>query len=332
MLYKVLSLAKKHINSFIQQRFDRWLRNRMPGAQRHLLSNRNIFIFPSKFGFCYLIFVLLLFLLGTNYQNNVVILLSYLLVSFFLTCMLHSFFNFSGMKIEGPSEVTGYAEDDVLIPLTFVSKQQRHHLVATINDYTASVLLSTDQKSKLSVSFNANSRGVYNLPRVKISSEYAFGLFTTWTRLDFNCRCIIYPAPIKLNSFKQKNNAVEALAMENGAVRPGIEDFAELKQYQKGEPLTRVAWKQMARGQGQLTKHYQEGASDTLWLDIKQMPAASVEEKLGMLCYLTLEYTHSGEVFGLNLGINNIAPSSGAEHMNACLTALAKFNNTNAVA
>ena len=117
----------------------------------------------------------------------------------------------------------------------------------------------------------------------------------------------------------------------------GIDDFSELKNYVVGESQARVAWKQLARGQAKLSKHYQNQQSSIQWLKLSDMPSTDLEIKLSFLCFLILEYGKSENDFGLLLDFysdkNNdqtmkITPSSGYQHQQNCLIALASFKNS----
>jgi len=299
----------------------------MPGKRQHTLSNKSIFIFPTKFGFVYLVFVLLLFLLGTNYQNNVIILLSYLLSSLFITCMMHSFYNFSGLQLEAPKQLEGYTNQSITFGLEAVSNKSRHNIIVSIDDEPSEAYSVIKGNSTLSATFFPHKRGQYLLPRVKISSEYALGLFTTWTRLDFACLCTVFPSPKKVKNINLQGDSSNKHDMDVNNQRKGIEDFYELKTHQEGEPLSHIAWKQFARGQGKFTKHYQEPDGQSQWLDLARMPAKDIEDKLSIMCYLVLELYRNEQCFGLQLGSQEIAPSSGNAHLKACLTALALFGN-----
>ncbi|MEW6982840.1 DUF58 domain-containing protein [Colwelliaceae bacterium 6471] len=302
----------------------------MPSAERHQLSNRNIFILPTRFGLMYLLFVLLLFLLGTNYQNNVIILLSYLLVSVFITCMMHSFFNLSGLIFSGQSSYHGFAGQAIAITLTVTSDKARYHLNFAFDKQSAVHIGAIAGVQSVDIPYLSSKRGVFKPGRVKISSEYSFGLFKSWTQLDFDHQCIVYPKP---KAFKNQQTPLGNASNsdgQGGSVQPGFDDFYELKAYVPGEPLSRVAWKQYARGQGQLTKHYQQYSDNTVWLRLNDMPATTVEEKLQYLCFLALEYHQSGQCFGVDLHSEKIQPSIGQEHIHTCLSALAFYPNRTA--
>ena len=73
---------------FWQRRAARWLARRIPPASRLTLGYRNLFILPSRLGYQYLLLLGALFVLGTNYQNNLVLALAYLLLSLFITTLI----------------------------------------------------------------------------------------------------------------------------------------------------------------------------------------------------------------------------------------------------
>ena len=69
----------KQLKVFFKNNFNRWLAKRIPSQKEHRLNSSNILIYPTRFGLGYLAIVMLIFLLGTNYQNNIILLLSYLM-------------------------------------------------------------------------------------------------------------------------------------------------------------------------------------------------------------------------------------------------------------
>jgi len=307
-------------------RFNRWLKRRIPPASQHKLSNRNIFIMPTRFGFIYLVFVVVLFLLATNYQNNIIMLLSYLMASVFITTMMHSFFNLSAIELSADKKAAGYAKTNISFPIKILSPSRRLDLHFCFDDQQAFHLPQCDQgEQTIYVSCHYDNRGIYYPGRLKVWSEYSLGLFITWTRIDFGNQCNVYPEAIPLNIHQRNFSGVikESAMVENN--KSGIDDFFELKTHISGEPLSRIAWKQFARGQGRLTKHYHEQQGTTCWLKITDMPNQGVEKQLQYLCFLINEYNHLGQVFGLDLGQNTISPSQGEHHFKQCLMALAIY-------
>jgi len=309
--------------------FNTWLAKRIPASSLQRLSNTNLFIFPTGFGFAYLLFVLVLFLLGTNYQNNLIMLLSYFLASLFVSVMLHSFFNLSGLRIQAKNNVKGFAQDRVFLPLKLLSDQPRYAVNFSFeqqNTVTVAAILPTNitADKEVFVPYDTIQRGVYFAERVRVSSEYSLGLFICWTKLDFACQFIIYPKPLALKLTAQEYGSQEQ-EQQGHALEQHGDDFYQLKTYQKGEPLTQVAWKQLAKGQGMLTKSYQSMQGSETWLKLADMPSNDIEKKLAYLCYLAQQYYHNDQRFGLDLYGILIEPDHSKAHLEQCLYALAVF-------
>jgi len=353
-------MIKKAFSLLFKQRFERWLKKRIPAQASHQLSRHNIFIMPTRFGFAYLLFVFILFLLATNYQNNIIMLMSYFLASFFISVMLHSFYNFSGMQLLSKPEHTGYASQYINLPITVVSDKTRFDVTVSLaksGKHFSAAKLSCSQceqgNTELILPILVNKRGVFPLGRIRIASEYSFGLFVSWSVLDFNHKIIVYPHAKQIKSAQFTLSGQESQAGHSLATTRGTDDFFELKSYVVGESLSRTAWKQFARGQGRYTKHYQNQQGDQCWLKLADMPSSSLEIKLSYLCYLIGEYSNAQQMFGLDLRsvtdgvdkesnqhfshrntnintntdiINKIEPSIGLAHQQVCLMALAHYH------
>jgi hypothetical protein len=368
--FTIFSWLVEPAKYWLNQRLNAWLKRRIPQAQKQQINYRNIFIMPTRFGAAYGFFTLILFLLGTNYQNNIIILISYLLVSFFIVVLHHSFFNLSGLTFVATRPVLGYAETQLSFPLVIINKKTRFNIHfsfyqglvnqgSTSNDFAANSSFNpkasrnesrehksrkqkkSEQKSKvvlelaqgeseILVPFCADKRGRFTLTRMLIASEYGFGLFRTWTRLDFGQQATIFPKPLsyawqqaqQIATGDKQNEDVES--QQNG-YQAGHDEFYQLQQYQYGEPFSRVAWKQVARGQGWLTKQFQQNLSGQLQLDFNSLPEATLEQKLRLLSYAINDCSQQQIAFSLKLPNQTFPYDHSPEHTLRCLTALACY-------
>ncbi len=336
-------MVANSFKSFFKKHFDTWLKRRVPSSSHHKLSRRNIFIMPTRFGFAYLFFVFILFLLATNYQNNIIMLMSYLLTSLFISVMMHSFYNFSGLGFKSIAKYSGFAKQAINIPVTITAKKQHFDLTLSFANQHKQPQTYLEQcpegNSEVILPYLANQRGVADLGRIKISSEYSFGLFVSWAVLDFSHQITVFPQPKKINDNQYRRTGSDAdniLTTNPVNQSAGLDDFSELKSYVLGESKARIAWKQFARGQGRYTKHYQNQQGSLYWLKLTDMPNSNLETQLSFLCYLVLEYSHCEQQFGLDLAANGktidinknekVEPDSGLAHQTRCLTALANFD------
>lgn len=319
-------MIKQCFDNFVKKCFNSWLNRRMPAAHVQQLSNRNIFIIPSKFGFVYLLFVILLFLLGTNYQNNVIILLSYIFASLFLTAMLQCFFNLSKLHFDCQQHISAYAKQHIKIPINIRSNSTRYTLSFKFPQQSCFVVNQLGKgETKIGVPYCPPCRGVNDPGRLKISSEYSLGLFICWTQLDFNCQITTYPEKrVFSNLLTSPNNNSNEQEQEGNIIDNG-DDFGELRPYRLGESRAQIAWKQLAKGQGLLSKTNQQQQGSTIWLMLEKLPTANIETQLQMLCFLINECYRAGQPFGIDLGYIKIPPDMGYNHIENCLATLAYY-------
>jgi uncharacterized protein (DUF58 family) len=261
-------------------------------------------------------------------------LLSYLLAGMFITAMMKSFFNLAGLCISANPDSYGHAEQAIYFPLVLNSKKTRFALHFSFASFPyqqqPQIRLSESDQGEMyiQVPFNYANRGRYSPGRLKISSEYCFGLFTTWTHLDFDFQAIVYPQKKIVKSTLASLISAQQESISDSAVVhqvKGSDDFYELKNYINGEPLSGIAWKQLAKGQGKFSKHYQQNKVHPDWLIMHNMPGRDKETKLQQLCFLVVQFSNTGQVFGLELRNVQIAPASGELHKQKCLLALTDF-------
>ncbi|MFT5924539.1 MAG: hypothetical protein ACI9LE_001538 [Paraglaciecola sp.] len=366
----------------IHNYWNKWLNRRIPAATQHHLNHHNIFIFPAKFGLLFLSLCVLLFLLGTNYQNNLMLLLCYFLLAMFLVNLLASYINFASIDLQIGKCSEVFVGDNLDVPIwlnanndaaspthgllhfKFQATQCKSNKKAKTQHKKSGTLVDADAfTNPISLSQNCQQRGKLTLSRVTVESFYPLGLYRCWTHLAFSHEITVFPKPlpcdIKLH-ISQKNNTKNSGDTANQ--QTGHDDFSHLKAYQIGEPLNHVAWKQLAKGRGMVSKQFSSIGNHIGWLKLSakyknkviSQPSIELEttldkvlldkkaldkralnnialnntalnKELGELCYQVIELSRAQRTFGLDLGARCIAPNRGAEHRLACLKALAYF-------
>ncbi len=297
-------------------------------------------IYPTRFGLSYLSFVVLVFLLGTNYQNNIILLFSYLLASLFISVMLHSFYNFSQLRFYSLAKQQGYAGDELYFPIKITAEKTHydinvHFTDRTLNSQVEKVVQCQQGSHEINLVYKSAKRGKHYIGRVTLFSEYSLGIFKSKTVLDFGHYAIIYPKPTSLITGQYQLSAQSdepSIDSYQTSTVDGTDDFSELKSFVRGESRARTAWKQLAKGQGHYSKHYQASQGQIQWLKLNDMPSNDVETQLSYLSFLINELSATNQHFGLALSADftnksmNISPSAGFNHQQACLTALALYS------
>lgn len=308
-----------------QQAAERWINRRAPASRSVTLDHSKLFILPTRAGLAFLLVIALLWLLGTNYENNLVFALAFLLVSLFAVLPVHTFANLSGVQVQllntSPAFAGDFAEAQILMSRR--GKRQREGLeIFWPGQRRERLDLVEAEEGEVRIALPVIRRGRVQAPRLRIESRFPLGLFRCWSRIDLDIEFLVYPQPKSAGPLPI--GAAEGEG-DSEQKRRGGDDFAGLKNYQPGHSLRHVAWKQYAGGRDLHSKDYESGIDPRLWLDWDLLGGRDVETRLSNLCHWTLQAEREQVAYGLRLPGNEIAPGLGREHQQRVLTALAVF-------
>ncbi|WP_096084518.1 DUF58 domain-containing protein [Agaribacterium haliotis] len=314
----------------LRQRFANFAARRVQASLEHKLTQRNLFVFPPWRGLGFLGFLLALWLLGTNYQNNLILALSFLMASVFVFAILASYANMQGLSLVylGHREVFAGGR----VQLKFRLSHRRGHgadglELAWQNQLDNPLLLTLEagQELEFELDIVAAKRGLIALPPLRVQTVYPLGIVRCWTWLRWSARVLVFPKPER-GAIAQAQ--LEALSGQGQSQVTGHEDFNGLAVYQAGAPTRRIAWKAYARGRGLWLKDFSQELSAENWLDYDAVQASSAERRLSVLSERTVVLSAQGEAFGLRLPGVTIPPATGVAHRKQCLEALARFAPT----
>lgn len=313
------------VAGLLRRRFHLWINRRLQPATRHKLNRHTVFILPSRSGLGFLAVNCLLWLAGTNYENNLILSLAFLQTSLFVVCIHHTFFNMTGLTLEvlrtAPCYVGEMGELELQVSRGGGSPKESIQL-----GYCQEALLSLDliehSSTTVKLFVPALSRGWYLPQRILVESVFPLGLIRCWSWLAFDKPILVYPRPLAREIIPLK-----PAAGDHGEVleRIGSEDFYGLKNYTPGMPTRHIAWKHYARGQGLFSKEYVAYRAQTLWLDWQALEGLGVETRLSYLCFWVRKLGATDQPFGLSLPGLTIEPDSGIAQQHRALKALALF-------
>ncbi|MGH1470009.1 MAG: DUF58 domain-containing protein [Cellvibrionaceae bacterium] len=312
------------INSF-RLRMWNWIDSRRPTSNLHHLTRNNLFIFPSQQGVWFLLANLLLWVLGTNYQNNLILALAFLLMTFFVIAILHTFTNLSGMSVNVLGADPVFCGDAAEIKVALSSRQQRFRDFLSFKWQGCDPIvchLESDDEIVINTFVKTHHRGLEHPGKLIVETFYPLGIIRSWTRLKTKLNVLVYPKPISFGPLPLS----KALSDEGVvAAGKGGDEFSGYKNYQAGDSLKDVSWKTYARGMGVYSKEYSAYRDQRLWLDWDYLDGKKTEERLSGLCSWALEAHQADKDFGLRIPGVEIQPSSGKKHLERVLKALALF-------
>jgi uncharacterized protein (DUF58 family) len=313
----------------LRSRWSRWLSG-PPGVEAGpvTLTQRRIYILPTRAGLLFATTLLVMLLGCVNYNLSLGYLLTFLLAGAGMVSILHTFRNLARMQLtSGRAQPVFAGRDAVFTVLLTNPTRLPRFSIALQRPESETVYVDVAGETPLVAEIRtpAYKRGRLALGRLRIFTTFPLGLFYAWSNVELDADCVIYPKPEIGNVPLPPPTLGAHAGVESGS---GQDDFAGLRKYQAGDSLRHVAWKAVARGQPVLTKQFSGLAEGELWLEWDQTPASfGVEARLSRLVRWVLDAHHAGHVFGLRLPSMHVPPASGAAHEEQCLTALALFQH-----
>lgn len=305
-----------------------WLSRRIPRQKSHRLRHRNIFIVPTKTGLGFVVLIILLWLVGTNYQNNLVLSVAFLLLALTVICIHYTFGNLSGLEISVVDTHPGFVGSTGSVDLLVKRAGQRGYEAVDLQwreqePVTVSLIKADQERVTLTVPLDY--RGWFQPERLQVSTRFPLGLIVAWSYLDLDAPILAYPEPIASAIEPTEQVLDDADDLEVSALVAGHEEFAGIREYQPGDALRTIDWRAVARGQGLATRVYEDYISHYFWLDWQQFEGMSREARLSRLCACVLAQAEQPAEYGLRLPGQVIEPGQGDGHQQQLLQALALF-------
>jgi len=289
------------------------------------LDHRRLYIFPSKAGFGFLVLAAALWLLATNFENNLVFILCFLLLAVFVVSIHFTHGTLSGLRVKPVRAQSVFKGDAAAVELCISqSKARRREQISVRFASGEPLLISLDKAGDTFVTVLAPTtrRGYLDPGLLTIDSVYPVGLMRVWTYIRFRFDAAVYPAPVP-DYARTAHTRGSGESHYSGT--SGSEDYVGLKTYEVGESLRHVAWKQYAREQGLWSKQYGDPDDIRVWVDWADYAGLDTEQRLARMSWQVCECDSAGRVFGLRLPGVELAPDQGAAHRQAALRHLALY-------
>ncbi|MDO9360069.1 MAG: DUF58 domain-containing protein [Polaromonas sp.] len=322
--------------SFVRGRFQRWWQSRLPLTDSVVLTQRNVYILPTRPGLMLALTLMVLLVASINYQLNLGYLLTFLLAGSAVTGMhvCHGTLRGLAMNLIAPQPQYAGAAAIFDIKLTNTRTSIRYGIgLGVLGSASGKEGLHwtwTDvpaqNSSTVQVAFTPRRRGRHLLPTLTAETRFPLGTFRVWTIWRPAAQILVYPAPEKtpppLPPGEPRAGAASATARVQSSG-----DFDGIRGYRRGDPLKLVMWKKAAKadeqGNGLVVRDAQQAQRHELWLDFARAGLHDAEGRLSRLCAWVLQADRLGISYGLRLPALEIKPSSGEAHKRQCLEALA---------
>ena len=277
---------------------------------------RNVYVLPSRFGWCWLLVCLLLLLLAFNSGAAAPLLLAGLCLGLFLLALLLTPLNLRGLQLRAGEPAAGFADDLLTYPL--VSRSRRRHGAVGLRRLADPFPAQPTRvdiapgEGRLGLVWRPPGRGLQHPGPLVVESWAPLGLFRAWGIWRPPVQQLVYPAP--------RPGPVRRWCPPRND-REGEGDWWDLTAHRPEDGLARVAWGVLARGGGWQRRRFAGEGQGAHWL--QPDPALPREQALTAVTAAVLQADRAGLAYGLRLDGGDEPPGRGRRHRDRCLAALA---------
>ena len=309
--------------------FARWreraLRHKPLDVKPVVLRHSRIYLLPTRRGWA-MIGTLVMMLLGSlNYSLALGLGVTFLLAGLVAAAQLHAFRNLAGLEVAPLAAGETFAGGTLPFTLAVhAGAAERHAIVVEGARARASGSIAAGGALTALLEVPAPARGRLPLGRVTLWSSYPLGLWRAWSYVHFPLAGVVFPAAeISPPPMPAGQGGNETLAQG----RNDNADLAGLREFQRGDPPQRVAWKAVARGAGWYSKEFDgAGGGGPVALAWDALPhAMPVEARLSRLTAWVLSAERTAHPFSLAIPGTHLPSQQSREHRLAALTALAMY-------
>ena len=314
----------------LAKRFRAWFENRLPRSDSQTLTQRNLYILPTKAGWSFGITLLVMLLASINYQLNLGYALTFLLGGAALVSMHQTHGNLRRLALHIKAPAPVFAGEPATLEIVVDNPGgERHGIGLGLYDAQRAGMAFCDVPAQgsalLRLRFTPPHRGRHALPTLLVETHFPLGLFRAWTVWRPAAQALIYPAP------EQPPPPLPAGQPSSGAelqARSGAgSEFEGVRAYRRGDPLRQIVWKKVARSGEMVSRDTSASAAQTLVLDYAATGAAgsagNAEARLSRLAAWVLAAERLGLAFGLKLPGLDLPPAGGEAQRRDALQALA---------
>ena len=283
------------------------------------LHRHRIYVLPTRFGLMFSAVLLVMLVGALNYNNNPALLLTCLLGAACYQSVFQAFRCINGVQLVSLQGEPCHADAPLHISLLFhADGRPRNSLRVRVADQE-SVFDIAGGDGRVRASVPAGGRGWRRVGRIRLYSEYPFGLFQVWSWLNPDFAALVYP---RLEIGAPPLPHVDDAAAEVATKRSG-DEFGMLRDYHPSDPRRSIAWKASARHDTLLVKEFEQHRGHDVALEWAATAALVYEDRISRLAAWVAAAEAAQLRYVLRLPDETVGPGLGPDHRHACLRALA---------
>jgi uncharacterized protein (DUF58 family) len=337
----------------LRQRFRQWWQNRLPVADTTTLTQRNVYILPTRAGLAFAATLTVMLLAAINYQLNLGFALTFLLAGAGVVSMHLTHGTLRGLTLHLRPPAPVFAHEPAALDVVLTNPGSARHGLGlrlldppVVSDAStpAPAVAAADRAARRDAPDPAGGtvwcdvpaqgqataqlrvllphRGWHAVPPLVVETVFPFGLFRAWSVWRPAARALAWPAPETPAPPLPASHAREG--DERATQRTEGSELDGVRPWRRGDTMRQVVWKKVARS-GELVSRETAGAAQrTLWLAWDQAQVPGAEARLSRLAAWVLAADRAGMACGLQLPGQTLEPGLGDGHRRAALDMLGK--------
>ena len=312
-----------------KRRLDQWIldrvrRRRGSSLLPFKLEYRHIYVMPTRFGFWFGVLLAVTTLGGLNFNNNMALMLSFLLASISQLTTFLAYRNLSGLSLVGLRAPPVFAGQPAHFRVLLKNPESRFRFaISIISDESYDCAdIEPQETGHLTLEQMTRRRGWLEMNPFRIENRYPLGLFRAWSVIIPKASCLVYPAPAPNPPPLPKTGRGDYGSAQQGEG----EHLHGLREYQPGDPLRRIAWKSSARHEKLYSRVMESPIEEACEFNWYLMRGGGTEEKLSIMAAWILRAERRQIPYSLEMPTAALPAALGEEHCSACLEILALFN------
>ena len=316
--------ARKSISENLSARVrDRILTRRGPMTPPFELEYRHIFVLPTKFGWAFGLMLVFMTLGGLNFNNNMALMLVFLLGTIAQITTLIAYRNLSGLTIDRIYSEPVFSGEDAhfRIFITNGNERQRFAIGAGFKQVQDCKDFKLNTCDSFLLHHPTIKRGWLEMPSFRLETRFPLGFFKAWSWVSPKTRCLVYPAPAR----KAPPLPKSAHGQMGVAIKGDGDDIHGLRKYQPGDSIQRVAWRASARHNELYSLEMETPREEACELDWSLLRDGDIETRLSILSAWVIAADHKQLSYSLKLPGTLIPAGKGDSHRTSCLEHLALY-------
>ena len=319
--------------AFVRRRFRAWWQARLPRSDSVVLTQRNVYILPTRAGLLFTLTLLTLLVASINYQLNLGYLLTFLLAGSGIVSMQLTHNTLRGLTLRMKPVAPVFAGEAAVLDVVLDSPAgARYGIGLRIESADRDTLTWVDVpgggQASAHVSFVPARRGLHDIPTLSAETRFPLGLFRAWTVWRPAGQVLAYPQPERPPAPLPAARPMPG--GPSGARRTQGSEIEGIRAYRRGDSIKQVFWKKSAKAMetgGELvSRETSASAQLELWLDWHACGALAAEDCLSRLTAWVIEAERAGVLYGLHLPGVDLPCGHGDTHRRCGLEALALWH------